>query len=423
MKLFQQLGADIEQRWRDKNYDEEIFPAIAEQSLIEADLPGKVSAWEVISWSLRETVLPEQRDLAGKFGDPPITLYNSPRFHIDVYFWLDGTTSIHQHGFCGAFQVLHGSSIHSSYNFELAESINMFTEIGEIRLQNCELLKVGDTRRILAGRDFIHSLFHLDRPSATIVVRTYRSPLHLPQFDYKKPFLAIDPFFEEPTTVKKLQSLSALLRIRHPETDKLISELLESADFQTTFTILSNVRDHLNSNHLDQFFNPSGTQDRFEKFLEIARKRHGSPTEIFPKIFRHSDKLNEIVRRRSFITNSDHRFFLALMLNVEGKERIFSLIKNRFPETDPAEKILDWTDELANTKVFGTNLPNALGIADFDNFDLFALETILKDLSEAETREKLQTEYGMEPTAEVMRNLAAKTEKIRQAVIFEPLFS
>lgn len=423
MKQFQQLGADVERLWRDKNYAEELFPSIAARALEEADLPNKVSAWEVINWTLRETVLPEQRDLPGRFGDPPITIYNSPRFHIDVYFWLEGTTSIHQHGFCGAFQVLHGSSIHSDYHFERHEAINTFTELGDINLQNCELLKVGDTREILAGRSFIHSLFHLDQPSATIVVRTHRSPLHLPQFDYKKPFLALDPFFEEPTTIKKLQGLSALLRVRHPEADNLIAELLENADFQTTFTLLSTVRNHLNANQLNQIFNLSDSQDRFARFMEIVRKRHGSLAEVFPAVFRHFEKLSEIVRRRSFVTNNEHRFFLALLLNVEGKERILSLIEKRFPETEPTEKILDWTDELANTKVFGTNLSNALGIADFDDLDLFVLESLLKNLSEAETRSKLETEYGTQATEEINRNLAVKAEKLRRSVIFEPLLS
>ncbi|MFN2514442.1 MAG: hypothetical protein ABR568_23900, partial [Pyrinomonadaceae bacterium] len=54
--------------------------------------------------------LPHQYDVEGRFGNPPITLFAGPRFHIDVYYWLDGTTSIHQHSFTGAFQVLLGSS-------------------------------------------------------------------------------------------------------------------------------------------------------------------------------------------------------------------------------------------------------------------------------------------------------------------------
>ncbi|MDQ3800183.1 MAG: hypothetical protein M3384_12080 [Acidobacteriota bacterium] len=423
MELFQKLGADVELLWREKNYDEELFPAIAARALEDADLPRKVSAWEVIDWTLRETFLPEQRDLAGRFADPPITLYNSPRFHVDVYFWLEGTTAIHQHGFCGAFQVLHGSSLHSWYDFEAREKVNIFTEIGDIKLKSCRLLEVGDVQEIWAGRKYIHGLFHLDQPSATIVVRTYRSPLAMPQYNYEKPHLAIDPFFEEPATIKKLQALTALIRSQHPETDARIVEWLENADFQTSFAILSKIKGYLGAGGVDRVFNLSGAQNRFEKFLEVARKRHGERADVFPKVFRHHDKLNQILRQRALVADPEQRFFLALLLNVEGRERIFSLIKERFPETDALEKVLDWTYDLAQTKVFGSNMPNALGVEDFDDMDLFVLESLLKDRTEAEMLETLQTDYGTPATEETARNLAAKTEKIRHAVIFEPLLS
>src|SRR5262245_23314034 len=176
MELFNQLGERIEDLWRATNYNEERLPEIAADALKRAALPEKLSAWDVVAWSLKQNELPPQRDLPAKFGDPPITLYVAPRFHIDVYFWFEGTTAIHQHGFCGAFQVLLGSSIHSWYQFEQREVINTFTEFGEMRLKVCELLEVGDVQEIWAGRQYIHSLFHLDQPSATIVVRTDKTP-------------------------------------------------------------------------------------------------------------------------------------------------------------------------------------------------------------------------------------------------------
>ncbi len=423
MELFNKLGAEIENLWREKNYDETIFPEIAAQKLKEANLPEKVSAWQVIEWTLLQTNLPDQRDLHGKFGDPPITIYNSPRFHIDVYFWLEGTTSIHQHSFCGAFQVLHGSSLHSWYEFEKSESINIFTEIGEMNLKVCDLLNVGDVHEIRAGRQYVHSLFHLEQPSATICVRTHRSPLSLPQYNYYKPFLAIDPFFEEPNTTKKMQAMTALIRAKYPETDKLIGDWLRTADFQTSFSILSTVRSYFESNQLDRIFGLDGSQNRFDALLEIVCERHGERANIFPKVFAHQSKTEEIVRRRSVITEPEHRFFLALLMNVEGKERIFSLIKERFPDSEPLDKVLDWTFDLANTRVMGLNIPNALGIENFGDLDLFVLESMLKNLPDEEAESVLQTEYAMEITEEVRKDLAQKREQIRNSVIFDSLLS
>src|SRR5205807_7627521 len=132
-----------------------------------------------------------------------------------------------------------GSNIHSWYEFQCREAINTFTEIGDISLKLCELLKVGDVQEIWAGRRYIHSLFHLDQPSATVVVRTDKSPLYLPQYSYYKPHLAIDPFFEQDTVTKKLQLVAALVKAGHPDADAMITALLEASDFQTSFLILS----------------------------------------------------------------------------------------------------------------------------------------------------------------------------------------
>jgi uncharacterized protein YaaQ len=421
MEVFQQLGKQIEQNWRDKNYSEELFPSVAAHALRDFGLPEKVSAWDTVNWALGQDVLPEQRDLPGRFGDPPITLYNSPRFHIDIYFWLDGTTSIHQHAFCGAFQVIHGSSIHSSYEFETKEAINTFTELGDIILDHCELLKIGDVRKILPGREFIHALFHLDQPSATIVVRTHRSPLHLPQFDYRKPFLAVDPFFDEPNLAKKMQSLLMLYKAKHPDADTRLAEMLEKADFQSTFTILANTRGFLRANHLEQFFKVEQGENRFDKMFEIVKKRHGKLADSILPIYAHQDKIQEFVSRRSYVTNPEHRFFFALLLNVDGKERIFSLVKERFSDAEPIEKILDWTTELAQTKVMGLNIPNALGVANFDDFDSFILEDILKGVSDEEIQKNLVAEMSNQNPEEAEKDIAARIEKIRNSAVLKPI--
>ena len=421
MEVFHQLGKQIEAAWRDKNYSEEQFPSVAAAALRDFGLPEKITAWDTISWALGETVLPEQRDLAGRFGDPPITLYNSPRFHIDIYFWLDGTTSIHQHAFCGAFQVIHGSSIHSSYEFETSEVINMFTELGSIDLDHCELLRIGDVRKILPGKSFIHALFHLDQPSATIVVRTHRSPLNLPQFDYRKPYLAVDPFFEDPQLSKKLQTIGMIFRAKHPDAERLLGELLENADFQSSYTILGSTRGLLNQSRMQQFFNVEETENRFDKMFEIAKKRHGSLADKILPIFEHQDKIQEIISRRGYVTNPEHRFYFALLLNVDGRKRILSLVKERFPEADPIEKILDWTTELAQTKVFGSNVPNALGIEGFDDFDTFVLEDLLKGASDEEVHKNMAADMGNQDPQEFAKDVAKRLERIRTSIVLKPL--
>ena len=423
MEFFQNLGDQLEREWRAKDYDESIFPSLSADSLKSAGLPEKYTAWQVLEWTLKQTEMPKQRDLAARFGDPPITIYSGPRFHIDVYFWFHGTTSVHQHGFCGAFQVLHGSSLHSWFEFDLKEKVNSFCEIGEMRLKSCELLKVGDIQQILPGRQYIHSLFHLDHPSATIVVRTDKSQLFLPQFDYQRPGLAIDPFFEHDALIKKLQAMGALFAAERPETDKLILKLLDAADFHSTFHILSQIHGRLASNNIEQMFGGTESTRRFNGFLELAEQRHGPRAEILRPVFAFRDRINDLVRRRGFVDNPEHRFFFALLLSVDGRERILSLIRDRYPDADPIEKILDWTYELSQMRLAGPNNQNALGIAPFDDLDLQLVEYLLRGKSDGEIANIIREIYPAEKAEQVLPTIEDRTAAIRNSIVFSHLLS
>src|SRR6266487_5293697 len=208
MEVFRELGSLVESLWRGKNYSETAFPDIAARALTQTNLRESVSPSEIIRWVHTEVQLPRQQDIEANFGNPPITLYCGPRFYIDIYFWLDGTTEIHQHSFAGAFQVLTGSSIHCRYSFREKEAINEHFLLGEISFEDVELLREGDIREIIPGRQHIHSLFHLDRPSTTVAVRTFGMPSFQPQYSYRKPYLAVDPFYKEPSLIKKLQTVA-----------------------------------------------------------------------------------------------------------------------------------------------------------------------------------------------------------------------
>lgn len=123
MQFFANLGSLVEERWKEKNYDEDSFPEIAFQALVEKNPSENVDPWDIIRWCHTTHEWPSQHDVDGKFGNPPLTLFAGPRFLVDVYYWVDGTTSIHQHSFSGAFHVLQGSSIHSQYRFENEQKI------------------------------------------------------------------------------------------------------------------------------------------------------------------------------------------------------------------------------------------------------------------------------------------------------------
>jgi hypothetical protein len=422
MQFFQNLGSLVEQRWRDKNYCEEDFPEIAKQAFIEMPPHGHVNPWEIIRWVNTATQLPEQQDVAGSFGNPPITLYNGPRFYIDVYYWLDGTTSIHQHGFSGAFQVLLGSSIHSQYDFEERQKINAHFSVGQIELNSVELLAEGDVRQILPGKQHIHSLFHLDRPSATVTIRTRQTPGAQPQFNYHKPYFAVDPFYASPTMYKRLQCSSLLLSMRHDEADNFIGEMLSSSDFQTAFETIEILLNSLNYDRMEETFGLSTGKQRFERLLEIARRRHGKLVDLIQPVFEEVERQNHIIHRRGQITSPEHRFFLALLLNVPDRARILDLVSARFPEQNPVETITNWVEELANTKILGSPESNALGIDNFDDDYLFAFQCLLEGLTVEQTKSAFEQEFSTQYAEELGSKPEDLYSAIRSSIIFKSIF-
>ncbi|HMF57607.1 MAG TPA: hypothetical protein VK619_14790 [Pyrinomonadaceae bacterium] len=422
MKVFQELGALIEERWKDKNYDDEIFPAIAEQALMEADLLNRVDPWEIVRWTQTTTQLPLQQDIDAKFGNPPITLYNGSRFYVDIYFWLDGTTEIHQHSFCGAFQVLAGSSIHSHHQFELVREINSRFLVGHTELKSVKLLREGDVQKILPGNQYIHALFHLERPSATITVRTQGLPKELPQYSYLKPHIAHDPFYKETQIIRRLQTTSLLLHMKHPEADSFIADLISNADFQTTFYLLNTTFTYLSDTDLSSLFNSSAGTKRFDSLLEKARSRHGALVEFLPPVFDEMRRQGNIIKRRATITDSDHRFFLALLLNVPDRIRLLELVKSRHPERDPVEIVTDWVDELTTTKVYGSTEQNVLGLSDFDDLHLFVFQCMLAGMNEDESKLALHSEYPTEQAKELEERLEGVCSSLQSSLLFRDLF-
>ena len=421
MQFFANLGSLLEERWKENNYDEDRFPETAFQALVETDPSEHVDPWDIIRWCHTTREWPGQQDVEGKFGNPPLTLFSGPRFHVDVYFWVDGTTTIHQHAFSGAFQVLLGSSIHSQYGFENEQKISEHFSVGEVVLKSVECLRQGDTRKILPGRKYIHSLFHLDRPSATITVRTYGTPSAQPQYDYHKPKFAVNPFFREPTLIKKLQTIDLLLTIRHPEADTFIADLICSSDFHTAYLILSLARSHLMSDAIENIFQLSSGRERYERLVEKARARHGHLVDLIVPVVEEMQRQNNLVQRREYLKGSDHRLFLALLLNVPRREKILDLVKQRFPPQDPVDTVAGWVEELSTTKLLGSKEPNVLGIDTLDETALFILRCRLRGLNTEQTKRAVREEYADEPAASLDSEVDGVLQSFQRSVPLKSL--
>src|SRR5581483_11463996 len=419
MKIFEELGDTVESRWKDANYDEDAFPAIAAQALSEANLCQKVDAWDTLRWVFSDQPMPLQ-DIDSTFGDPPITLYRHSRFCIDIYFWLDGTTAVHMHSFCGAFQVLMGSSIHSHYTFEPKRRINDQLLFGDVRLKNIRLLNEGDIKQILFGERFIHSLFHLDRPSATITIRTSGSPSRQSgiQYSYLLPCIAFNQFYRNPQLTRKGQSANLLLQAKHPNAHSMIGELIADSDFQTAYTMLHLAFFYYGSQNVDAF--QAHGKEKFQELLDSARKKHGEDIGLLPLVFEEIQRQQYIIRKRGLVTEKDHRFFLALLLNVPDKVKLLDLVRQRFPDNPPAVTVVNWIEELADTSVLNSTEPNLLGIPDFDDLHLLVVQYLLEDLPLEQINREVSSRYHLDPDS-IKSKVTTICKKLRSAPLLKAI--
>jgi len=316
-----------------------------------------------------------------------------------------------------------GSSIHSRYSFREDRIINEHFSIGELSLEEVQLLKVSDIKTIRPGRNFIHSLFHLDRPSATITIRTSHTPSAAVQYDYRKPHFAVNPFFRNPVLTKKLQTVALLLAMKHKEADAMIGELVCSSDFHTAYFVLSETYNHLRSNEMDSLFGLSTGKDRFKAILERCKEAHDELTDLILPVLEEQERQVSIIQRRSTITADEHRFFLALLLNISRREKVLELVKQRYPDQDPVETVLDWVEELGRTRVLGSKETNALGMPEFNDSYVFVLECLLRGLSAEEIYQRALAEYPSATAAQLIPTIPALTQDLKDSTLFKALLT
>jgi hypothetical protein len=348
------LGRELDEKWRAADYSSDAFPELAERALRDADLPAQISTKEIVKSVLGGVAVPTQEDLPGKFGQPPVTLYRASRFYIDALFWIDGTTTIHQHRFSGAFQVVVGSSIETLFGFETERTFDGHFALGTLQVSSANLLSRGDVRPIQSGPGLIHSIFHLERPSVSIVVRTFADPGSPPQFNYVRAGIARNPFFVDESVERKLQMVSMLKTTQDPDIEGLVGDLISHSDLHTAYRV---VRECANLGSIDRLIDRVGDQPVAER-LRRAVKDHRRETFI--------------IGRRSVATDAEARFFLGVLLNASRRRDVLAITKQKKPAVDAARQIASWLRHLstitAKLQVEGLPWqPNLLGLPEFDD--------------------------------------------------------
>jgi hypothetical protein len=211
--------------------------------------------------------------------------------------------------------------------------------------------------------------------------------------------------------------------MKHKDADAMIGDLVCSSDFHTAYFVLAETFQQLQNNEMEALFGLSIGKDRFKAILERCKSTHGELADMVLPVLEEQERQISIVQRRGTITSDAHRFFLALLLNVPSREKILQLVKQRYPNQDPVETILDWVEELARTRVLGSKETNALGMPEFDDAYVFVLECLLLGLSGDEINQRATAQYPPENAAELITRVPALVESLRESTLFRSLLA
>jgi len=395
---FQQLGNTIDKAWSEKGYALEVFPEIATVELAASNILNRVEIADLIHWII--TAADEVPQNYREFGNPPVNVYKSPHFFIEVLFWLDSSPSIHQHAFPGAFGVLAGSSVQSEYQFEKQTVISPQMILGNLKFNSSELLKRGDVRQIAPGDSLIHSLFHLERPSLSVVVRTNAHKDLQPQYKYIKPSLAIDPFYKPEPLMTQIRVLDSLKRTDMRLFWQSAQHLIQQENPWLLFTVLSLV-----------YHKYRGTLE-WSELLDAARRTHGSLVDDLMPCLEEQDRDLSIVARREQVHEPLYRFLIALLLNVPDKQVLYSLVEKAYPGNDPEKLCLTWIREMAEKRLLG---------AEFNAVSLHLLESAVHGREFEQAKKELAQHFELAQTDREHQQLLNLWSEIHAFQLFSPL--
>jgi hypothetical protein len=399
---FQDLGERVEKAWLQHSYNEEIFPQIALDLLKERPPTNHIETADILNWLFDPPEGLLQPNSHKLFGEPPVLLFQAPRFYIEALFWLAGTTDIHEHAFSGAFTVLSGSSVHSHWRFSHECTVNSRMQCGLLDRASTEILRTGDARPIVSGASLIHQLFHLELPSITIVVRTYGDRNHLPQFRYLPPGLAIDPDDSDGLRTRRLLLLNAMAREQIGGLREHALRLIENCDLETLYYLFATLTRRIpNSSTLQELYH-------------VARARHGEIVDLFHKVCDNERRTQIIVSLRSKIAQPEARFLLALLMLMPDRESIFEAIRLQFPDDEPLSSIETWIQNGCDKSTIGF---------EFSDANRLIFRSLVEGMDERGLLNRMKTQFRSDSIERHCERVISQAKQIVTSDLFQPLFS
>ncbi|MEX1364669.1 MAG: hypothetical protein AB1Z98_16195 [Nannocystaceae bacterium] len=271
------------------------------------------------------------------FGEPPCTLFHAPQFHIDALFWLGPTTSIHEHGFSGAFTLLEGESLQAVYDFDEQRRLSGLVGLGELELRSLTMVRRGEVQPIAAGSSFIHSVFHLGAPTVTLVVRTTDDPRVARQRDFLPPGIAYD--LRSLGYERRRQHQLVMMQLRaSPEAGAVTAESLWGrSNFTQRLGLALALVEGGHDEVLDDLLGDGADLALHDASASYRRHRY-------------------IEGRAQRVSHADHRLLLALLSTLEDRSAVIDWLRVQRPERPPLQLVERWLRQMSAEGTLGIRL-------------------------------------------------------------------
>lgn len=240
---FQTIGRKMAAQLGEHPNPDAVFAEIATEALKEVSAP-KIDVLAMADWAARQHPLPKQVNFNSGFGQPPLVVFEAPGFYIEVLFWFPSRTSIHGHGFTGAFRVLDGYSIQVEFQFEEEAVPEDGIRLGRTVARGVEMIAPGKICPILGRDDFIHTVAHMGNPSLTLVARTH-GPKEMQQFTYLRSGFAHLSHRHKQSVARQADVLEAVFKARPDAFLGRLTNFLTQSDGVTFFKVLSQLQARL----------------------------------------------------------------------------------------------------------------------------------------------------------------------------------
>jgi hypothetical protein len=401
MQCFDDLGDRVTSAWSKVNFDESRFAKICVDEIERRPPFESVDISTVIEESLVAVPLRVQLDIDSEFAEPPLTVYSHPLFMMSVLFWRDGTTAIHEHAFSGAFHVLHGSSILTQYDFTETARINENMLLGSLNAVTVEHLRTGSTRSIHSGAEGIHSLFHLEFPSATLIIRTMAASCRRPQYVFMRPNVAVNQYYQRNDVKRKRQLLELAHAVDKNLFRKSFLEAVRVHDFASAYLL---------AYYALSIGQPSET-DQLIAELGIVRPELAALCQPVIVEYRTTARLVEL---RKATRDPSERFVLAVLLNAPNRKAALGLIESYAPGCDPAVYL---TDSLIRMSARSERGGSVIDVP-FDDSVSAVLRLLLQGCAPADLSRSLRHEFDDEDIAQQEEQILVLSSVLIESELF-----